>query len=74
MAPVVLLLNDRTIILYGNRVEYESPTKWESRRIEHRIYAEIVAGTTEHKTKNMSLNKMNKKNLTKNWDKLRCPE
>jgi hypothetical protein len=27
-------------------VEYESPTKWESRRIEHRIYAEIVAGTT----------------------------
>jgi hypothetical protein len=26
VAPVVLLLNNRTIILYGNRVEYESPT------------------------------------------------
>jgi hypothetical protein len=46
VAPVVLLLNDRTIILYGNHVEYESPIKWESRRIEHRIYAEFVAGTT----------------------------
>jgi hypothetical protein len=26
VAPVVLLWNNRTIILYGNRVEYESPT------------------------------------------------
>ena len=46
VAPVVLLLSNRTIILYGNRVEYESPTKLESRPIKHRIYAEIVADTT----------------------------
>jgi hypothetical protein len=48
VAPAVLLLNDRTVILNGNRVEYEyeSPSKWGSRRIEHRIYAEIVADTT----------------------------
>ena len=63
-------------MLYGNRVEYESSTKWESRRIEHRIYGEIVADTTtrNYKRENMLLNKMNKKNLNKNWDELRCSE
>jgi hypothetical protein len=50
VAPVVLLLNDRTIILYGNCFEYESPTKKDESNI---VFTRKSQRTPQHETKNV---------------------